>query len=479
MNIGVVKAIHAVRASALALAAAGLATGAIAQTAQEAQGGQTAPAADQAAPATGQTVPDEAAQEAALAASLDLPANLQIFGKANPNVRKPTAIVNNVVITGTDVDQRAAMIVGMHNLTLKPEERDQLRITVLRQLIDETLQIQEAKSNEITVEPKEIETTFNRVAKSYDKTPEQFRTWLKQMGSSERSMKRQIEGEMAWRRLLNRRVDINVSDEEAQAYIDRMKAAQGREEYHLYEIYLNATPDRKAEVFQGMQRLIEQMKQGTPFGYLARTYSESSTKAQDGDLGWIRLAPGILPDEMAKAVQEMQPGQVAGPIELPLGFTVVYLAEKRQVGMADPKEAKLTLRQLTIAFPKGISEAQASERAAEFGKATQAMRGCGDVNNVAAAQNAEVIEKDGVVIKDLPNALQNLILPLQVGQATQPFGTIEDGVRVLVVCGRDDPPPPGLPSTEQVQDQLVEQRTNLRAQRMLRDLRRDALVEYR
>ncbi len=477
MNIGVVKAIRAVRASALALAAAGLATGAVAQTAQDAQGAQTAPA-DQAAPAS-QIVPDETAQEAALAASLDLPANLQIFGKANPNIRKPTAIVNDVVITGTDVDQRAAMVIGMHNLTLKPEERDQLRISMLRQLIDETLQIQEAKSNEITIEPKEIETTFNRVAKSFDKTPEQFRTWLKQIGSSERSMKRQIEGEMAWRRLLNRRVDINVSDEEANAYIERLKAAQGREEYHLYEIYLNATPDRKAEVFQGMQRLIEQMKQGTPFGYLARTYSESSTKAQDGDLGWIRLGPGILPDEMAKAVQEMQPGQVAGPIELPLGFTVVYLAEKRQVGMADPKEAKLTLRQLTIAFPKGITEAQASERAAQFGQATQAMKGCGDVNTVAAAQNAEVIEKDGVVIKELPGALQNLILPLQVGQATQPFGTIEDGVRVLVVCGRDDPPPPGLPSAEQVQDQLVEQRTNIRAQRMLRDLRRDALVEYR
>jgi peptidyl-prolyl cis-trans isomerase SurA len=30
-----------------------------------------------------------------------------------------------------------------------------------------------------------------------------------------------------------------------------------------------------------------------------------------------------------------------------------------------------------------------------------------------------------------------------------------------------------------VQNQLEEQRTNLRAQRMLRDLRRDALVEYR
>ena len=84
-----------------------------------------------------------------------------------------------------------------------------------------------------------------------------------------------------------------------------------------------------------------------------------------------------------------------------------------------------------------------------------------------------------MVIGDLPPALQQIILPLQVGQVTQPFGTIEDGVRVLVVCGRDDPPSPGLPSIEQIQDGEADKRTNLRAQRMLRDLRRDALIEYR
>jgi len=52
-------------------------------------------------------------------------------------------------------------------------------------------------------------------------------------------------------------------------------------------------------------------------------------------------------------------------------------------------------------------------------------------------------------------------------------------VRVLVLCGRDDPKEANEPSAEQVQAQLEDQRTNLRAQRMLRDLRRDALVEYR
>ena len=45
---------------------------------------------------------------------------------------------------------------------------------VLRQLIDETLQIQEAAAKEITVTPQEIDQSFARVAKNFDgRTPEQ------------------------------------------------------------------------------------------------------------------------------------------------------------------------------------------------------------------------------------------------------------------------------------------------------------------
>jgi peptidyl-prolyl cis-trans isomerase SurA len=48
-----------------------------------------------------------------------------------------------------------------------------------------------------------------------------------------------------------------------------------------------------------------------------------------------------------------------------------------------------------------------------------------------------------------------------------------------VLCGRDDTASAQLPGSEQIQSQLEQQRVNLRAQQALRDLRRDAIVEYR
>ncbi|WP_294094116.1 peptidylprolyl isomerase [Sphingomonas sp.] len=452
MKIGVAKAIRSGRKSVLMLAVAGLASAGVAQT-----------------------VPQQDLN--AIAKGLDLPENLTIFGTANPSTRKATAVVNDSVITGTDVEQRVNLIIGLNKLNLKPQERDELRLTVLRQLIDETLQIQEAKANDIVIDKKEIDSTFARVGKNYGRDPDQFRGWLRQMGTSERSLRRQVEGELAWARLLRRRVDINVSDAEVKEILARLEASKGTEEYHLFEIYQNATPDRAQEVATGMQRMIQQMREGTPFDYLAKTYSESSTKSQGGDLSWVR--PGMLPDALANAVQTMQPGQVAGPIELPTGFSILYLAEKRQVLMADPKDAKVSLRQITVHFAKGTTEERATAIASEFATATQAIQGCGDVARVAAAQNAEVADRDGLVIKDMPPGIQNLLLPLQVGQVTRPFGAIDESVSVLVVCGRDDPPSANLPSEDQLKEGLEEQRTNIRAQRMLRDLRRDALVEYR
>jgi peptidyl-prolyl cis-trans isomerase SurA len=81
-------------------------------------------------------------------------------------------------------------------------------------------------------------------------------------------------------------------------------------------------------------------------------------------------------------------------------------------------------------------------------------------------------------MRDLPATLQQMMIPMQVGQATQPFGSLEEGVRVLVVCGRDESDPT-QPSFDEVYNQLNEERLNTRARRYLRDLRRDAVIEFR
>lgn len=429
-----------------------------------------------AAAAPAQTVPDNNVPDT----GLDIPANLQIFGKLDPNIRKPTAIVNETVITGTDVDQRVALIVAANQLKLNDGDRDKLKLQILRTLIDETLQIQEAKANEITVTKGELDQSYSRVARNFGKSVPDMSVYLRSVGSSDRSLRRQIEGELAWQRFLQRRVtpNVNVGEAEVQGILDRLKEAKGTEEYHVKEIYMSADAARAPQVVAGLRQMIEKIKTGeAPFEYFAKNYSEATTRAVSGDLDWVRAAQ--LPDSLSSMTQQMQVGQVAGPVEVPGGFSVLYLVDKRQVLTSDPRDARLSLKQLTVRFPPNTSQAEATARASTFAKATQAIQGCGGVAKIAAEIDAEVVDSDSVVVRDLPPALQDIMLKLQIGQSTPPFGSAQEGVRALVLCGRDDPKSGELPPAEQVQNRMEEQRVNLRAQQILRDLRRDAVVEYR
>ena len=84
--------------------------------------------------------------------ALHLPENLEVFGSAMPSVIKATAIVNGDVITGTDVDQRVAlMAIANGSDSIPPDQLNELRQQVLRNLIDETHEIQAARDDKIEI----------------------------------------------------------------------------------------------------------------------------------------------------------------------------------------------------------------------------------------------------------------------------------------------------------------------------------------
>jgi len=416
---------------------------------------------------------------AALDDPLGIPQNITILGEDDPNNRTATAIVNGQVITGTDVDQRVALVISASQNEISQEELNRLRMQVLRNLIDETLQIQEARAQEIEIDQDAINQTYARVAsQNFGTDLDAMDKYLESIGSSPSSLKRQIHGELAWQRLLSRNIApfVNVSEEEVNEILTRLEASRGTEEFRLGEIYLSATPENRDAVFQNGQRILQQLQQGGSFVAYARQFSEASTAAVGGDLGFVRAAQ--LPSELATVARQMQPGQLVGPIEIPGGFSILYLIDKRQVLTADPRDSLLSLKQISISFAPNVTEEVAAAQVEVFTNGVRAIRGCGDADSAAAAMGASIVTNDQIRARSLPEQLQGLVLGLQIGQSTPPFGSIEDGVRVLMLCGRDDPVVEGGPNFDQVMAQLEDERINKRAQRYLRDLRNDAYIEY-
>jgi len=408
-----------------------------------------------------------------------LPDDITLFGKTDPDKRTATAIVNGYVITGTDIDQRVALVTSASDVDIPEEELLRLRVQVLRNLIDETLKIQAADAAKMPVSREEVDRTYQQLAaQNFGSEPKKMDEYLLSIGSSPSSLKRQIEGEVAWENLLRRNIMpfVNVSADEVNDVLARLEASRGTDEYRLGEIYLSATTENRAAVLQNIEAIMQQLQQGGSFVAYARQFSEATTAVVGGDLGWVRL--GQLPPQLANAARAMQPGQLQGPIEIPGGFSILYLINKRQVLMADPAEAMLSLKQISISFAPDTSQAQAEARVEAFADYVDSLRGCSDAEAGAAAVGADVVTNDQIKAANLPEQLRAIILNLQIGQATPLFGGIQEGVRVLMLCGRDDPTDAGAPTFAAVMDQIEEERVNKRAQRYLRDLRNDAYIEY-
>jgi peptidyl-prolyl cis-trans isomerase SurA len=445
---------------ASAATALGLASGAMAQ--------QSAPQPQAAAPQSAVNSTQ----------SLRLPQNPQVFGTAMPSVVKATAIVNGEVITQTDIGQRMALLAIANGGQIPEEERQRLSEQVLRNLIDETLQIQAAKVEKIEIKKSDIDKTVERVAGNVKRSPDQLATYLESSGSSIKSLRRQIEGEIAWQRLQRAKIEsgVSVGDDEVKAVLDKMNASKGTEEYRVGEIYLSASPSTEAQILDNANKILTQLRNGASFAGYARQYSEASTAAVGGDLGWVR--PEQLPTQLAAVLRDMPAGSVSNPIPVPGGFSIIAVQDTRKFGTPDPRDAVLSLKQVSIAFPKGMSRATAEPVVARFAEAAKNIGGCGGAERIAGEFKGEVVTSDGVKMRDLPAALQRLMLPMQVGQATQPFGSLEEGVRVLVMCGRDEVDQ-SAPSYDDIYSQLNEERVNSRSRRYLRDLRRDAVIEFR
>lgn len=415
-----------------------------------------------------QTVQDNDTVEA----GLQLPNGQKFFGTVDPNTRRATAIVNGEILTGTDVEHRLALLLAIRNVEPSEEEKQQFRTQILADLIDETLQIQEARANEIEVDNADIASRAERRFVELFRRPfSDSKAYLEEIGSSQSSFLRLVHGQVAWSRLLSRNVRVNVSEQEVNAILEKLKADKGKTEYRVGEIYLSYTPETQEAVLENSKRILGRLQQGASFEAFARQFSEATTSSVGGDLGFVR--PEVLPAAMAQALPTMQTGQIA-TIPVPGGLSIMLLIDKKQILTTDIRDSVLSLKQISLALQEGGDQQAAF---ANFSQTTQSINGCGQVEEVASKLGGEVGSNENLIARQLPPQLQEIMLNMQVGQVSPTFNDGR-GLTVFILCGRDQPKEAKLPTFDEILVPLENERVDRRANIYLRDLRRDAIIEY-
>ena len=389
------------------------------------------------------------------------------------------AVVNDEVISIADVQSRLRMVMLSSNFPDSQETRQRIASQVLRTIVDEKLQMQEAKRQNVTASEDEIKKAIAQIEKQNNMQPDQLDAVLKAHGIERSSLVDQLTASIVWAKLVRRLVSQTniVSDEEIDEAAKRIKESANEPQSRVAEIFLGVdSPQQDEEMRQLAERLTEQMKRGARFSAVAQQFSQSPTAAVGGDLGWVR--PEQLSPDLAKAVAQMRPGELSPPIRSGGGYYLLLVLDRR-TGRSDPgaDEAVLHLVQVVFPLPPQASEGMRRAALAEAQNAKATAKSCPEMLKIGKEKGSPQLSSEGRLrVSQIAPAVRRIVAELEVGQASQPI-VQKNGVGVIMVC--ETVPNTTLPTRDEIANQLARQRAENLARRYLRDLRRTAFVDVR
>lgn len=407
-----------------------------------------------------------------LALALLSAAALRQGARAQDTLRA-VAVVNDEVISMLDLYMRTRLAMLSSGIQATGESQARIERQVLRRLIDERLQVQEAARLSLEVTDDDVQQALQEIARRNGMSTVQFENMLQQNQILPMAMEDQIKAELAWNNVVKVRLvpTVIVGDDEIDEVIARLEANRGGTEVDLYEIYFEVDSVlQEDEVRRTALGLMEQLRGGGDFTALATQFSQSATAAQGGSMGWLEESQ--LPDEIASVVRSMTPGQVTGPVRGLTGFQILYLKQRRTISGGD---SKIRLTQIFLELPAGGGEAELAAARQEAEDLRAQIDSCDDAVRIAGESGAPGSGDLGLLaVEDLSPDLRNRIegLPLE-----QPSAALEIGgaLAIFVVCERQG----GGFDRARIERSLLGQRVEILARRYLRDLRRQANVDLR
>jgi peptidyl-prolyl cis-trans isomerase SurA len=424
-----------------------------------------------------------------------------------PRTMRAAAVVNDIIISTYDLDQRIKLVMVTSGAQ-GPDAAKRLRPQVLRQLIDELLQLQEAQEAKVKITTEELEKNFKRVAEQNNTSTDSINKMLDQNGIARATLQNQLKADLAWQKLIQGRLAARVTvseDEVERAYLQAV-AASSQTQYQVAEIFIAVdVPEAEEQGRQNIQSILGHLRSGASFSAIARQFSQSSSATNGGDIGWV--GEGDVPPPVAEALKKMSPGSVSEPIRAAGGYYVIGLREKRlpkdsKVALPDggaaskPQAAQkmkgsLTLARIGIPLSEGASKAKQEQAKSLSVELYRSINGCSNAGQIARSRGATFDMLGSMSVKDMAPQFVKILEQTPNGRATPPLRGAQ-GVELFVICSGGMIPAAGMQSAggptttkskdvtkEDIENKLYSQELSMLARRYLRDLRRDATIEMR
>ncbi len=249
------------------------------------------------------------------------------------------------------------------------EQADSLRLSILKQLIDNEILMQRAEKLGLLATDDEVNSKLAEVKAPYSQ--EEFDKRLKSKGLTLDDFKRDLRRSITVDKVLNKEVTskINVTDGDITNYYNQHKAEFNliEPQYHIAQILVTTQPNPQlkspnkaqndAEARKKIQMVQNRLDSGDDFGTVAMAFSEQPETAQSGgDLGFVPESSLKGDRATYDAVNKLKPGQFTGVLVVGdpaahqiFGYRIVKLISKESAGqreLSDPRVQQAVREQL-------------------------------------------------------------------------------------------------------------------------------------
>jgi peptidyl-prolyl cis-trans isomerase SurA len=397
---------------------------------------------------------------------------------AGPPEMHIAAVVNDEVISMFDLVSRMRMVMVSSNIADTPEMRQRIGSQVLHSLIDEKLELQEAKKQNVTATDSEINNGLQQIEKQNNMKSGQLNELLKARGIDRGALVDQLTAGIVWAKLVKRQAaqTTEISDEEIDEALKRAKEHAGEPQSRVAEIFLAVdNPTQDGEVRALAERLTQQMRQGSRFSAIAQQFSQSATAAVGGDIGWLR--PDQLPPDLGKAVSALRPGELSAPVRVTGGYYMLLVVDRRNGTTGSEQDTVYDIVQVVFPLPARPSDAVRRTALGEASSIRSAAKDCPSLLKIGKEKAPQLSSEGQLRANNISPEMRAVVDKLSIGQVSEPI-VQKNGVGIIMVCAKKNGGGGGV-TREDVTESLLRQRLDTVARRYLRDLRRNAYVDVR
>lgn len=385
--------------------------------------------------------------------------------RASGNPFAPVILVNDLGITGYEIDQR------MKFMALLRQGGD-LRAAAEKSLIEDRLRSWQARQDGVVLSKDAVNQGMTEFAGRANLTSDQFIAEIAKEGVDAQSFRDFVSAGMLWREVVRARFAPRVQITDAD--IDRamsMEATRGLgTRVLLSEFIIPAPPEHAAEAMAIAQRASQARGEGE-FGAMAREYSATPTAEHGGRLEWMALEN--LPQGLRPAILALKPGEATAPMALPNAVAVFML---RAIDDAGPvAQQAQTLGYATLS----LGATGSPEAAALAASAAAGAKDCDDLYTVARALPASRLTRVAPTSQAaIPQDIALTLAHMDAGDQQVLHGT--GGDVLVMLCSReralDAAQGETAPSRDDVRNRLLNERISSYADGFLADLMASAVI---